>query len=258
MKNRITDLFEKKKEGILNVYYTAGFPNVGDTMTIAEALEKSGADMIEIGMPFSDPLADGPVIQRSSERALENGMCMKLLFEQLEGLRTKVSIPVLLMGYINPVMNYGVEAFVNKCAEVGIDGVILPDLPSVEYNELYRGLFEEHNLSNIALVTPQTSSDRLVFIDNSSRGFIYVVSTNSTTGNESKALEDQNVYFERIKAANLKNPTLIGFNIKDSATFNHACKFTNGAIIGSAFVKAIDGSKDLAGDVERFVKWIKG
>lgn len=257
MKNRITDLFEKKKEGILNVYYTAGFPNIGDTMTIAEALEKSGADMIEIGMPFSDPLADGPVIQRSSERALENGMTMKLLFEQLADLRSKVTIPVLLMGYINPVMNYGVADFINKCAEVGVDGVILPDLPSVEYNELYRDLFEEHNLSNIFLVTPQTSPDRLAFIDKSSKGFIYVVSTNSTTGNESKALEEQNAYFERIKSANLKNPTLIGFNIKDASTFKHACKYTNGAIIGSAFVKAIDGSKDLVGDVGRFVELIK-
>ncbi len=258
MKNRITELFASKKNGVLNVYYTAGFPGVNDTLTIAEELEKAGADIIEIGMPFSDPLADGPVIQRSSEQALENGMTMKLLFEQLANLRKNVSIPVLLMGYINPVMNYGVKNFVKKCAEVGVDGVILPDLPFVEYNELYRDLFEKNNLSNIFLVTPQTSDDRLKFIDEASSGFIYVVSTNSTTGNEAKALEEQDAYFERIKAANLNNPTLIGFNIKDNKTFTHACEFSNGAIIGSAFIKVLQESKDLKGDIEGFVKGVKG
>ncbi len=259
MKNRITELFEVKKEGVLNMNFTAGYPALEDTTKVLKALENAGADMVEIGVPFSDPLADGPTIQASGQQALENGMTLRKLFAQLEGIRKQVSLPIMLMGYFNNVLQYGVEAFVKKCAEIGIDGIILPDLPFKQYNEQFKPLFEAHNLSNIFLVTPQTTDDRLKVIDESSTGFVYIVSTNSTTGNETKTVEDgQEVYFERIKAANLNNPTLIGFNIKDNATYTNACNYSNGAIIGSAFIKMLSSSTDIENDIDTFVKAIKG
>lgn len=258
MKNRITELFEKKQKDILNVYFTAGYPKLNDTVTIIELLEKSGADLIEIGMPFSDPLADGPTIQASGDVALNNGMNIKKLFEQLEGIRSKVNVPIVLMGYINPVLQYGFEAFCKKAAEVGVDGLILPDLPHMEFKEFYEPHFRSNNLSNIFLVTPQTSPDRLAKIDADSSGFIYVVSTNSTTGNEARDTEGMVSYFERIQSAGLKNPTLIGFNIKDQVSFERACKYSNGAIIGSAFIKALEASSDLETTITSFVAGIKG
>ncbi len=258
MNNRLTELFKKKDQEVLNIYFTAGFPKLEDTVRIAEALEKAGADILEIGMPYSDPLADGPTIQQSGQVALNNGMSIRKLFEQLEGVREKVSIPICLMGYINPVLQYGMDNFLKKASELGVDGLILPDLPMDEYEELYKQKFEEYSLSNVFLVTPQTSNERLKRIDALSDGFIYVVSTNSTTGNETKSTEDNTAYFERIKSAGLKNPTLIGFNIKDNSTFLNASKFANGAIIGSAFIKAIEGQENLEEVIDGFVKKVRG
>lgn len=257
--NRITELFKNKKGNVLNVFFTAGFPQLNDTTRILESLEKSGADMVEIGMPYSDPMADGPVIQESNGVALANGMSIKVLFEQLEGIREKISIPILLMGYFNPVIQYGVEAFFRKAKELGVDGVILPDLPMAEYEDQYKGLFEELGLSNVFLVTPQTTEERLAKIDSVSNGFIYIVSTNSTTGNDTKAVEENtDAYFNRVNAAGLKNPKLIGFNIKDNATFSNACKHAEGAIIGSAFIKVLQKGGDLEKNIPAFVNSVKG
>lgn len=256
MKNRINQLFETKKENILSVYFTAGYPNLNDTVEIIQQLEKNGVDLIEIGMPFSDPTADGPTIQRSSEKALKNGMSLKLLFEQLKDIRQTVKIPLILMGYINPVYQFGVEKFCEKCAETGIDGLILPDLPLDEFEAFYKPVFEKHNLHNILLITPQTSEQRIKQIDEASGGFIYMVSSSATTGAGKKVEDFQRGYFERIQSMNLKNPRLIGFGISDRATFENACKYASGAIIGSAFVKAIDSETKIQETVTRFVKKI--
>ena len=256
MKNRINHLFEIKKENILSVYFTAGHPNLNDTVEIIQQLEKNGVDLIEIGMPFSDPTADGPTIQRSSETALKNGMNLKLLFEQLKDIRSTVKIPLILMGYINPVYQFGVEKFCEKCAETGIDGLILPDLPLDEFEAFYRPAFGKHNLHNILLITPQTSDQRIKQIDEASSGFIYMVSSASTTGSDKKVEDFQREYFERIQAMNLNNPRVIGFGITDRATFENACKYASGAIIGSAFVKAIDSETEIQEAVSRFVKQI--
>ena len=255
--NRLTQLFEKKKKGLLNIYFTAGFPKLDDTLTIIKALEEAGADMIEIGMPYSDPLADGPTIQESNIVALDGGMTLKVLFKQLEELRKLTNIPVLLMGYLNPVMQYGVEAFCKKAAECGVDGIILPDLPLDEYIGQYKELFEQNNLSNVFLVTPHTSEKRIRLIDENTQGFIYIVSMDSTTGN-AKDITGAEPYFKRIESYNLKSPTMIGFNVKDNASFSFASSHANGAIIGSAFIKAIQNSKDLKTDITGFVKMIKG
>ncbi len=237
--NRINQLFQIKKKNILSVFYTAGFPALHDTLTIAKGLQDAGADMLEIGFPFSDPLADGPVIQRSSEIALDNGMSLKVLFEQLKDLRKEITIPVLLMGYVNPVMQYGVERFCDACVEAGVDGVIIPDLPMYEYENLYQDIFESRKLSNIFLVTPQSSDERIQKIDALTNGFIYLLSSSSTTGSVLKQGDDSEKYFQHIKNMNLKNPTVIGFGISDRVSFQKACSNANGAIIGSAFVKAI-------------------
>lgn len=258
MKNRLTSLFEHKKERILNIYFTAGYPKLTDTVKIAEYLEKAGADILEIGMPYSDPMADGPTIQKSGDVALSNGMSIRVLLEQLKGIREKVSIPICLMGYINPVMQYGIERFCKDAASVGVDALILPDLPYTEYKTLYQTTFEEHNLSNVFLVTPQTSPDRLKLIDQVGSGFIYVVSTNSTTGNKTKGLSAATDYFERIQSSGLKNPTLIGFNIKDNESFNVACNYSNGAIIGSAFINLLTDSSDMEKDITEYIKSVKG
>lgn len=256
MKNRINQLFETKKENILSVYFTAGHPNLNDTVEIIQQLEKNGVDLIEIGMPFSDPTADGPTIQRSSETALKNGMSLKLLFKQLKNIRETVKIPLIMMGYINPVYQFGVEKFCEKCAETGIDGLILPDLPLDEYEALYKPIFEKFNLHNILLITPQTSEQRIREIDAASTGFIYMVSSSSTTGTGKKVEDFQREYFERIQSMNLKNPRLIGFGISDRATFENACKYASGAIIGSAFVKTIESGTEIQKTVSQFVKQI--
>jgi len=255
--NKLTQLFATKKEGLLNIYFTAGYPQLEDTRTILKALQDGGADMVEIGIPFSDPLADGPTIQASNDVALNNGITLKKIVQQLQGMREEIHIPVLLMGYINSALQYGVEKLVADLSELGVDGLILPDLPVEEYKEKYQDLFESNNLSMVFLVTPQTSTERLTYIDEASSGFIYVVSTASTTGNEAKDLVGQKEYFERIKKAKFINPTMIGFNIKDHASYTEASKYANGAIIGSAFIKMLGNSHLLEKDIKEFVSFVK-
>lgn len=234
--NRINQKLQENKK-LLSIYFTAGYPNINDTPKIIEQLEQSGVDMIEIGLPFSDPLADGPTIQDSSTNALINGMTTKVLFKQLEGIRDKVNIPLIIMGYFNPMMQYGIEAFCAKCQELGIDGLIIPDLPVAEYDEHYKSTFEKYNLKNIFLITPQTSEERIRFIDSVSDAFIYMVSSASVTGSTSGFGNTQESYFKRIANMQLKNPQIVGFGIKDKNTFEQATKTAKGAIIGSAFIK---------------------
>jgi tryptophan synthase alpha chain len=256
--NKITKLFQNKKNNILSIYFTAGFPKLTDTLTILDELQNNGVDMIEVGMPFSDPLADGPTIQHTSEVALDNGMSIKLLFDQLIDAKIKDSkAAVLLMGYLNPVLQYGIEKFCKDAAALGIDGVIVPDLPMQEYLDEYQHIFEKHKLKNVFLITPQTSESRIRFIDAHTDGFIYMVSSSSTTGAKEEIQDVQETYFKRVRAMNLKNPTLIGFGISDGKTFEKACEYANGAIIGSAFVKALTGSNNLKKDIGNFVKGIQ-
>lgn len=251
--NRITQLFKEKKNNIISIYYTAGYPGLGDTVAIAEALEKAGADMLEIGFPYSDPVADGPVIQESSKHALDSGMDLNLLFEQLKDLRKKVSLPVLLMGYVNPVLQYGVENFCKACAAVGVDGCIVPDLPMAEYEEFYKDTFLDNGLFNIFLVTPQTSIERIHQIDALSNGFIYLLSSSATTGQNLQVSDTTADYFARIAAMKLKNPTMIGFGISSKETFDKACKYANGGIIGTAFVKTLKEG-EIQESVDGFMK----
>ena len=253
MNNRINQLFKTKKENILSVYCTAGFPKLNDTVEIIQQLEKNGVDLIEIGIPFSDPTADGPTIQKSNEAALKNGMSLNLLFEQLKAIRKSVKIPLILMGYFNPVFQFGVEQFCQKCAEIGIDGTILPDMPLNEFESEYKSIFTQNNLHNILLITPQTSTERIKQIDAASEGFIYMVSSSSTTGAGKKVEDFQLDYFERIQKMNLKTPRLIGFGISDNATFANACKFAKGAIIGSAFIKSFQPEVSLEKSISQFV-----
>ncbi len=243
--NRIDALFERKGGDVLSVYITAGYPNIDDTVRVIQSLQSSGVDMIEIGMPFSDPLADGPVIQQSSQVALQNGMCVKLLFEQLKDIRKTVDIPLLLMGYLNPVLQFGIEPFLKACKEVGIDGLILPDLPLMEYQSEYRKLLEEYDIQLIMLITPQTSDDRVMEIAEASGGFLYVVADSSTTGAKAGIRDSQLDYFRRIKDMELGIPRLIGFGISNAETFQTACSYSDGAIIGSAFIKSLSASPDL-------------
>lgn len=254
--NRLKLLFEQKKGPILSIYYTAGYPELDNTLDIAEALEKAGVDFLEIGFPYSDPVADGPVIQNSSEKALENGMTLKVLFDQLKNLRQRVSIPILLMGYVNPLLQYGVQNFCKAASEAGVDGVIVPDLPMYEYEELYRTTFEKYGLSNIFLITPQTSEERIRKIDSLTNGFIYMVSSAATTGKNLSLSDTTETYFSRIKAMNLKNPLIIGFGISDKPSFQKAAKFANGAIVGSAFVKFLE-QPDAKNRIKEFVETIR-
>jgi len=256
MSNRIDQLFAGKKTGVLNIYCTAGFPELNDTLPVMQSLQQHGADMIELGMPFSDPLADGPVIQDSSTRAIKNGMSLKVLFEQLKDFRQHIHLPVLLMGYLNPVLLYGIEEFCKKCAEVGVDGIIVPDLPMDEYEQEYRPVFEKYNLHLIFLVTPETSEERIKKIDSVSKGFVYAVSSSSTTGKD-KDMGHQQAYFERLKALDLKNPVLIGFGIKDKATFDAAASNSNGGIIGTAFIRAIENTTNLDAAIKQFIAGVK-
>jgi tryptophan synthase alpha chain len=235
--NRLQNLFAQKNNNLLSIYFTAGYPELNTTVDIAEALEKAGVDFLEVGFPYSDPVADGPTIQHSSEQALENGMTLNVLFEQLKDLRKRVSIPILLMGYINPIVQYGIERFCKKAAEVGVDGIIVPDLPIYEYEKHYSNYFKDNGLSNIFLVTPNTTEERIRKIDGLSNSFIYLLSSSSITGSNlqvSAGIED---YYKRIKAMQLKNPTIIGFGISNQSSYNKACEYANGAIVGSAFVK---------------------
>jgi tryptophan synthase alpha chain len=254
--NRLNQLFNTKKNNLLSIYYTAGYPELNTTVDIAEALEKAGADFLEIGFPYSDPVADGPTIQHSSQTALDNGMSLHLLFEQLQNLRKRVSIPVLLMGYVNPIVQYGVENFCKMASEVGVDGVIVPDLPMHEYESMYAGFFTGNNLSNIFLVTPQTSEARVRKIDGLSSSFIYLLSSSSITGgslNVSDSIED---YYKRIKAMQLSSPAIIGFGISNNTAFKKACQYANGAIVGSAFVKLL-GEDNYLEKIPAFVRSIR-
>lgn len=237
--NRIQQKLQNSTQ-LLSIYFTAGFPKLNDTTVIIEALEKAGVDMIEIGLPFSDPLADGPTIQYSSELALKNGMNTQVLFEQLKNIRDTVKIPLLIMGYFNPILQYGVEPFCKKCSEVGIDGLIIPDLPLAVYESEYAAIFEKYGLENIFLITPQTTENRIREIDGKSKGFIYMVSSAGTTGSTSGFGEEQLQYFKRIQALKLKTPQIVGFGIKDKETFSRATAYTSGAIIGSAFIHFLE------------------
>jgi tryptophan synthase alpha chain len=253
--NRIEKLFSLKKKNILSIYFTAGFPNINDTTTILKALQDHGADMVEIGIPYSDPLADGPVIQRSSVIALKNGMSIKKLFEQLNDCRSNIDLPLILMGYLNPVLQYGIDKFCNEAHHAGIEGIILPDLPMHEYNTEYKQIFEKYNLNFIFLVTPETSEERIRKIDSLSTGFVYAVSSSSVTGGNTNMSLQEN-YFKRLEAMHLKNPVMIGFGIKDNKTFSQACKHAAGAIIGTAYIKAMENSGDLERDTEKFLNSI--
>lgn len=252
--NRIDKLFQTKKERVLSIYFTAGFPKLEDTLTIMQAIESAGADIIEVGVPYSDPIADGPTIQDSNQIALDNGMSLKKLFGQLQEMRQTVSLPVVLMGYLNPIIQYGMEAFCKKCQEIGVDGLILPDLPMQQYLDEFKEVFDRYNLRNTFLISPQTSEKRIREIDTHSNGFIYMVSAHSITGARTGISEEQIAYFQRVEAMNLKNPRLIGFGISDSETFTTASKYGNGAIIGSAFIKKIKDSQDLKSDIESYIQ----
>jgi tryptophan synthase alpha chain len=240
--NRIPALFEKKTSGILSVYFTAGFPRLNDTVPILHALQEGGIDMVEIGIPFSDPMADGPVIQASSTQALRNGMSLRLLFEQLKDVRKEIHIPLILMGYLNPVMQYGFENFCRDATVVGIDGLILPDLPFDDYIASYKPIAQAHGLQMIMLITPETSDERIRLIDKHTNGFIYMVSSAATTGAQDRFDDDRMAYFRRIAAMSLRNPRLIGFGISNAATFSAACAHASGAIIGSKFVHILSSS----------------
>jgi len=259
---RIAELFKRKRKGIVNIYCTAGYPKLDSTMKVMTALQESGADMIELGMPYSDPLADGPVIQNSSTIALKNGMTIKTLFEQLRELRKSPAsggigeaIPVILMGYMNPVLQYGFEKFCADAAAVGIDGLILPDLPEYEFETEYGPIIKKYGLDFIFLVTPETSDERIKKLDELSSGFLYAVSSSSTTGSD-KNMTQVDGYLQKLESLGLRNLILVGFGIKDRATFNAACNHANGAIIGSAFIKALSGAGDEQQTVKQFLKGI--
>lgn len=252
--NRIKRKLKEDKK-LLSIYFSAGYPGLKDTVAIVENLEKAGVDMIEIGLPFSDPLADGPVIQASSTQALKNGMTSEILFSQLANIRETVKIPLLIMGYFNPILQYGVEEFCKKCAEIGIDGLIIPDLPVDVYHEQYQSIFEKYDLVNVFLITPHTSKKRIRFIDSISEGFIYMVSSSSTTGAQDSFGKSQNIYFNKIAEMNLKTPQIVGFGISNKDTFEQATKTTRGAIIGSAFVNFL--TENAIGQIHKFIKEIR-
>lgn len=235
--NRLTQLFQTKKSQILSVYFTAGYPHLQDNLPILTALEKNGIDLAEIGIPFSDPMADGPVIQYSAGEALHNGMSLRLLFEQLKEVRETISMPLILMGYLNPIMQYGFDHFCLSCSEVGIDGVIIPDLPFGDYLFNYKKIAESHDLKMIMLITPETSEERIRLIDQHTEGFIYLVSSASTTGAQQTFDESKQAYFSRVADMHLRNPLLVGFGISNRATLEAATAHANGAIVGSKFIQ---------------------
>ena len=260
--NRITDLFAHKSERLLNVYFTAGFPHLDDTITILRGLQRAGVDLVEIGMPYSDPVADGETIQKSNGRALDNGMSLRKLFAQLDGCRDEsaddpITVPILLMGYINPVLQYGVENFCRRCREVGVDGVILPDLPLDLFLAEYATTFQEYGILNVNLITPQTTDERIRLIDEQSDGFIYMVSSASITGSVRGISDPMRAYFERIRDMNLRNPRLIGFGINNHETFDAACENASGAIVGSAFIRSLDDNGTSPESIQAFVQTIR-
>jgi len=255
--NKLSQVFDRSNNDILNIYFTAGYPALSDTARILVALDNSEVDIIEIGIPYSDPMADGPTIQASSAQALKNGMTLEILFQQVLSVRLQINSAIILMGYYNQVLQYGPRKFFAKCKEVGVDGLILPDLPLQEYETEYKSLFEELDLGISFLITPQTPISRIQQIDALTRGFIYMVSSSSITGVAAGINESQLKYFERINELRLNNPKLIGFGISDHKSFSTACKFANGAIIGSAFIKALASGDGLNNSIVNFIKGIR-
>lgn len=253
MNNRLTTLFERKKKRVLNIYLTAGYPELNDTKNIVLALDKAGADMVELGMPYSDPMADGETIQLSSARALSNGMTLELLFQQVKDVRLSSEIPIVLMGYFNQMMQYGLDSFMSDCNQAGVDGLIIPDLPMDIYEqEIYRTA-KDNNLGFSFLITPQTSDERIVKADKLSSGFLYVVSQASITGKSKNISQEQIQYFQRIQNLGLKSPCLIGFGIHDKTSFDTACNYSSGAIVGSAFIRAISKTENKKDTINNFV-----
>ncbi|WP_203292522.1 tryptophan synthase subunit alpha [Luteirhabdus pelagi] len=252
--NRIQQLFQQDKK-LVSVYFTAGYPKLDDTIPILEALQESGVDLVEIGLPYSDPLADGPTIQASATQALKNGMTTELLFQQLELIREKIHIPLILMGYFNPILQFGVEKFCKRCEAIGIDGIILPDLPLEVYLNDFKELFEQYDLFNILLITPSTSTERIRMIDQHTKGFLYMVSSASTTGKQAAFGSSQREYFTRIDAMKLKHPKLVGFGIYDKNSFQAATEFANGAIVGSAYIKFL--TENPIGETSSFVSKLR-
>jgi tryptophan synthase alpha chain len=259
MKNKITELFKKTNNNILSVFYTAGFPTLDSTVAIAKSLEEAGADIIEIGIPFSDPVADGPTIQESNKIALDNGMSLKLLLKQVKEIREQhVTLPIILMGYLNPVMQYGVKKFITDASKAGVDGLIIPDMPVYEYEEQYKDLFKAANLCNTFLISPTTSEERIRRIDAVTEGFIYAVSASSITGARNQFTDDQLNYFDRLNKMKLNNPFLVGFGISNHETFSIASKYGAGAIVGSAFINLLKESSNQQKDIVKFVSTLKG
>lgn len=254
--NRLTTLFQTKTENLLNVYFTAGYPQLDSTETIIRTLADAGADLIEVGVPYSDPMADGETIQKSSMQALKNGMTLDTLFAQLRSARQHTEVPMVLMGYFNQVMQYGPERFCKAAQDAGVDGLILPDLPVFEYEQEFKAIAERYDLQITFLITPQTSDERIRKIGALSTGFIYVVSSSSITGSSSGISDGQKDYFARIAALDLPQPKLIGFGISDAKSFRTACEYANGAIIGSAFIRALAGQEDVVAATTAFVEGI--
>tara|TARA_R110002072_G_scaffold102145_3_gene224799 strand:- start:462 stop:1229 length:768 start_codon:yes stop_codon:yes gene_type:complete len=250
--NSIQQLFQEKDKNLLSIYFTCGYPKLDDTTKVIHQLEKSNVDFIEVGLPYSDPLADGPTIQDSSQKALENGINLDIVFEQLMTIKSTNKTPLVLMGYLNQMLKYGEAKFCEKVVECGIDTLIIPDLPMVEFENHYQQLFDTYGLTNVFLITPHTSEERIKKIDTYTKAFIYVVASSSITGAKGEISSQQIAYFERIKEMNLQSKLIIGFGISDKATFNTACKFANGAIIGSAFIKDI--GKNGVDKIDEFIK----
>ncbi len=251
----LTEVLNGKQ--LLSIYFTAGYPKLNDTQTIIKTLEDSGADLLEVGIPYSDPMADGPTISKSSSIALKNGINLDIVFKQLEAIKNEINIPLVLMGYLNQMLVYGEERFLQRCKSAGIQALIIPDLPLEEYQENYRELFETFGLSNIFLISPQTSEERIRLIDSLTKSFIYMVSSSSITGAKGEISDSQIAYFERIKSMNLEHPCLIGFGISNAETFQTACRYASGAIIGSAFINAISDTDNLEKSIEYFIKEIR-
>ncbi len=256
--NELINAFEDSSEKLLSIYFSAGYPQLDATGQIMIALQKGDADMVEVGIPFSDPVADGPTIQDSNKIALDNGITLKKILEQVEEVKEKIRIPVILMGYLNPVYQYGMEKFCAACQKAGVSGLIIPDLPVQEYQNEYQSLFEKHQLANIFLITPQTSEERIREIDRISKSFIYMVSSASTTGARKGLSQEQIDYFKRVRGMNLKSPLMIGFGISDHLSFTQATTYANGAIIGSAFINVLKNSDNLEEDIIKYVRSVKG
>lgn len=255
--NRITNLFETKQNGILSVYFTAGYPKLDDTVIVLKELEKKGIDMVEVGIPFSDPMADGVVIQEAATQALRNGMSLRCLFDQLKDMRKEVQIPVILMGYLNPIMQFGFEDFCKKCVETGVDGMIIPDLPFADYMSDYKAIAESYGLKIIMLITPETSEERIRLIDEHTSGFIYMVSSAATTGAQQSFNEQKQAYFRRINGMNLRNPRLVGFGISNKATFDAAASNSSGAIIGSKFIQLLKSEDTIVKAIDALLEGLK-